>query len=119
MIRSSNWFDNIRDFSDKEDIIEYGFGKGDYFVECIKCRCHFVGDKRAYRCYDCSKEMLDGRGDLIDVWKISTDGTYYYDNDIDGILIHVNNMETDDTVFISKVKMGENEYNKMKDFDGF
>ena len=119
MIRSSNWFDNIRDFSEKEDIVEYGFSKGEYTVTCIKCKCQFVGDKRAWRCYDCAKEMFDGRGELIDVWKISVDGTHYYDDSVDGVLSHINSMETNDTVFISKVKMGENEYDKMKEFDGF
>lgn len=31
-----------------------GWAPGDYFAICKECKCHFIGDKRAYHCADCA-----------------------------------------------------------------
>ena len=102
-----------------------GWCGGEYSVVCRKCSDHFIGDKRSYHCADCAYKIAEEyeAKPKVDVWKISVNGVYYYDNEcyvpaqeLGDFLDHAS---IGDTFTVTKEIMTVEDYEKLPEFQGF
>jgi len=110
--------------SDKRPAIG-GWCDGEYSVVCIKCKDHFIGDKRSYHCADCAYKIADDyeAKPKVNVWKITLNETTVYDKEcyvvVDEISEFLDNCSVGDMISITKEIMTVEDYEKLPEFQGF